>query len=292
MQLFDKIVDEKDITRLDDGGAFVGAMHYDREQFANFLRHQEYLKNPTKAAQERYIVVSEYKTYPFSCTHSSGMGAPRAFPGYAQWANFATFSSQGDNWKHDTNISMSGDPTESSDSYNARIGLNTGANHDCNAFWGVTADSMTTGQRNVRGISFETKQIGNTLFKPRVSASALVWKNANGDVKRESLSWDGGDKSYKYQGTIENLTTDWKSYWGLSKKDDSYFKWADPTYYWAGVIFHYESTWHSGSAIDSMVRIRNLRPILDRNYDERNLNDSHSPHAVWCNFNKQAQFVN
>ena len=283
MYLLDKIIDEREITRLDDGGAFVGAMHYDREQFKSFLQHQEFLKNPSKAREARYTVTYPYMTYPFSCPPD---GAPRAFPGYAQWANEAQFTSQGDTWKHDTSIQASGDPTESSDSYNAKIGLNTGANHDCNAFWGVTSDSMSGGQRMVRGISFETKQIGDTTFKPRVSASALVWKNASGDVKKESLSWDDENRAYRYSGTIENLSTTWKSYWGLSKKDDTYFKWADPTYYWAGVIFHFESTWHSGSARDSMVRIRNLRPILDRDYAEANNNDSGSPHAVWRNFKK------
>ncbi len=284
MYLLDKIVEKKDITSLEDGGAFVGAMHYDREQFANFLKHQEFLKNPEKARQERvFFVFNHTGAYPFSCPPT---GAPRVFPGNSKWGNVGDFNSQGDTWKHDTNIQASGDPTQSSDSNNAKIGLNTGANHDVNAFWGVTEDAMSVGQRNVRGVSFETKQIGDTKFKPRVTGSAMVWKNASGDIKRESLSFRGNDRSYKYEGTITNESKDWKSYWGLSKKDTPWFKWSDPTYYWAGVVFHFETTWHSGGAIDSMVRIRNLRPILDRDYAERNNNDSNSPHAVWCNLGK------
>ena len=275
-----ELVDEKDIKRFDNGGALINnAMYLDKEDFKDFLLEQEILRNPEK---ESRILVSHSKgTYSFACPPPL---SKRAFPGSCGWGNVATFSSQGDSWTHDVNIDMGGDPTMERDSENAEIGLLTGANHDCNAFWGVQSSSMSTGQTGVRGVYFETRQNDSQKFKPRISASAMVWKNSNGDRKIESLSWDGANKAHSHSGTIENLTTDWKSYWGLSKKDDRYFKWADPTYYWAGVIFHYESTWATGSVTDSYVRIRNLRPILDRDFNEAPNNDNSSPHAVWRNF--------
>lgn len=274
---FNEVVEESRITRLDDGGAFIGAMHFDKESFENFLREQEALKNPEK--ESRYTVVGSYAAYPFSCPPPTS--SSKVYPGTSTWGNIPEFNSQGDTWKHDTGIQATGDPTEETDTYNAKIGLTTGASHDVNAFWGVSDSSMSKGQTGVRGVYFETKQIGDTNFKPRISGSAMVWKNANGDRKIESLSFDGADKAHSHSGAIENLTTSWRSYWGLSKKDDSWFKWADPSYYWAGVVFHYESTWSTGSTRDSMVRIRNLRPILDRDFAEKPNNDGSSPYAVW-----------
>ena len=276
---FEKKVDEKDIKRFDDGGALINnAMYLDKEDFKNFLLQQKSLREP----ESRLNVITGKSTFPFSCPPP--LSSPRVHPGYSGWGNVGDFNSQGDTWKHDTNISMSGDPTAVNDSDNGKIGLNTGSNHDCNAFWGFQDDAMSRGQVGVRGVYFETEQIGDTKFKPRISGSAMVWKNSSGDIKRESLSFDGGNKAHSHSGTIENLSTSWKSYWGLSKKDDSWFKWADPNYYWAGVVFHYESTWHSGGAVDSFVRIRNLRPILDRDFNETPNNDSSSPYAVWSNF--------
>jgi len=278
MSNFNEVVEESLIERLDDGGALIGATYFDKESFENFLRQQEALKNPEK--ESRVVVIGGFSAYPFSCPPptSSPIVRPKEV---CQWGNISEFNTQGDTWKHDTGIQATGDPCESSDSYNAKIGLTTGANHDVNAFWGDTGSSMSKGQTGVRGVYFETKQIGDTTFKPRISGSAMVWKNSNGDRKIESLSFDGGNKAHSHSGTIENLTTSWKSYWGLSKKDDNWFKWADKDYFWAGVVFHFETTWHSGGAVDSMVRIRNLRPILDRDFNETPNNDNNSPYAVW-----------
>ena len=277
---FNEVVEESRIERLNDGGAFIGAVHFDKESFENFLKQQEALKNPEKESRG---FTRSLHAYPFSCPPPTS--TPRVFPGFpVQWSSVGEFNSQGDTWKHDAAIQATGDPTASPDSANAKIGLTTGASHDVNAFWGVESSSMSRGQTGVRGVYFETEQIGDTNFNPRISGSAMVWKNSNGDRKIESLSFDGADRAHTHSGTIENLTTSWKSYWGLSKKDDAWFKWADSNYYWAGVIFHFESTWKTGSSRDSMVRIRNLRPILDRDFNEKPNNDVHGPYAVWGNF--------
>jgi len=67
-------------------------------------------------------------------TNSGGFhNWPAVYPGPSMsWSNAGDTKVNGNIWKGDTTISASGDPTSSD---GARLGINTGANHDANTRW-------------------------------------------------------------------------------------------------------------------------------------------------------------
>lgn len=188
------------------------------------------------------------------------------------WSSGGTPTIQGKQWSNDASLDCWGDPTvPSSEGGNwARIRLNTGANHDCNCFWGATDKSKAT-ERQVRGIYFR-HHTNEAKFRPRITGVALVYANGTSTKYvglRDRWNATGNTKLYASGGTLpyEGGSVSNK-FWGVMKRGTTDGNWFhDPNWKWAGVFFHWESTWKSGSAINCDVYIRDLHPILDAKQD-------------------------
>ena len=173
------------------------------------------------------------------------------------------FRIQNHEWGNDARLDVSGDPTSSS---GGRIRLNTGANHDCNCFWGAP-DNNSAHERQVRGIYFKHYTNG-AKFRPRITGVALQYqdgRNVRWVGLRDRWNAKGDYCMYNSGGTLPYEGTSTSNYfWGVAKRgtyDGNLFH--TNNWRWSGVLFHYETTWKSGSAINCDVYIKNLRPILD-----------------------------
>ena len=186
----------------------------------------------------------------------------QVYPGYSMsWSNPGDVSIQGKTWKSDVSLTMSGDPTSST---NARIMLNTGANHDCNALWSTPKEYIS--ERLVRGVYFKN-YTNQAKFRPRISGVALQYKNLSGGTKYVGLGYRG---TYYTLKSTENLgyeggtsTNDFYGVANLNTTDGNVFD--DINYMLSGVLFHFETTWKSGSAVDCSVWINTLRFITQSN---------------------------
>lgn len=187
---------------------------------------------------------------------------PKCYPGSSmKWTDPGDINIQGTKWSSDSHLSMGGDPVAGK----ATISLNTGANHDCNALW--SCDKSDATERLVRGIHFKT-WTNAAKFRPRISGAALQYKNANtGSVKyfglnyRETWYTSYGDGSLGYEGTDQNhhftaVGAPWAN-------DGSPFHNKD--FVLSGVLFHYETTFKTGSAIWCETYVKDLRFITDGN---------------------------
>lgn len=205
-----------------------------------------------KAYPEVYDVTYAPQVYP-SAKGNSGM----------EWAGKAEFSVGGDKWSNDNNLTMSGDPTTTT---GATLRLNTHLNKDCNALWDVkAANTVTFSQRLIRGVHFYTYNNGSK-HNPRITGVAMKYSKPGQSPKYVSLNY----RSSNYCHTTDNshgfpyIGTSKSAWWrGVAKKDNSDGDYFHQGWFWSGVVFHWECTWKSGSAIDNDVYIWGLRPICD-----------------------------
>ncbi len=167
---------------------------------------------------------------------------------------------QGKYWENDSTLQAGGDPTGHDWSY---IKLNTGANHDCNIFWGC--DKADATERKIRGVYFK-HHTNQAKFRPRLSGVALVYVNSNGSNLYQgihtpnagtfvsshagSMAYEGGDQSHFYWGVAGGWGSDGARY-------------HESDYRFRGVLWHYETTWKSGSAADCIIYLKDLRFIMD-----------------------------
>ena len=177
-------------------------------------------------------------------------------------SNYGSTSIQGTTWSNDSTLSCSGDPTTSQ---GATIRLNTGANHDCNCFWGNTRYSELS-EHMIRGIHFRNFT-NQTKFRPRITGVALVFVNSSNTKKYMGLQYRDSGYYKDVSGHIKYEGGSTGNYWWATAKtgtsDGNYFH--NSSYRWAGVLFHYETTWKSGSSTNCDVYITRLRPIVDCN---------------------------
>ncbi len=176
------------------------------------------------------------------------------------WKTRGDTTIQGTKWKNTVSLTLSGDPTTDQ---GAVLKLKTGSNQDCNAFWG-SLDYGELSERHVRGIHFRN-WTNSAKFRPRITGVAMVYMNGSGTIKYSGLQYRGNNYWRDSSGQIQyedGYTNNY--YWAVSdrgKSDGNYFH--DPSYMWAGVLFHYETTYKSGSAVDCNCYISRLRPIVD-----------------------------
>ena len=177
-----------------------------------------------------------------------------------KWSNPGDITIGGTKWSSDTTLDMYGDPTLNSGNYTT-LRLNTGANHDCNAVWKCEPRDAT--ERQVRGLFFVNYTNG-AKFTPRVSGVALQYSTSSGLTKYYDLGYRGSynvfnrDGDLGYQGTSTS-----NSFWGVAATGKHGDPFHDPDYRLSGVLFHFETTWKSGSAVNCDVYIRGLRFITD-----------------------------
>ena len=174
--------------------------------------------------------------------------------------NYGNTSVQQTVWTNDSSLNCSGDPTTRD---GGRIRLHTGANHDCNCFWGNVNGSEVS-ERHVRGIHFRN-WTNEVKFRPRITGVALVFINSSSTKRYMGLQYRDSGYYENVGGHIKYEGGNTGNYWWAVAKDGT----ADGAYYhnsdymWAGVLFHWESTWKSGSAVNCDVYISHLRPIVD-----------------------------
>ena len=167
---------------------------------------------------------------------------------------------QGNYWDNDADLSAGGNPTSNDWAY---IKLNTGANHDCNIFWGCDATNAT--ERQVRGVYFK-HHTNNAKFRPRLSGVALVYTNGSNDKLYQGIyTPSAGSHSYHSGGSMAYEGGDQSHYyWGVANqngKDGA--KYHESSMRLRGVVWHYETTWKSGSATDCIIYMKDLRFIMD-----------------------------
>lgn len=205
-------------------------------------------------------------------TQSTAESNLKVYPGptngWTTWnSGSGEYTIQGKKWPNDTRLDCWGDPTDKVNQGNgATIRLNTGANHDCNCFWGASDASKTT-ERQVRGIHFRIVTNG-AKFRPRITGCALRYRARNNAIHHVGLldRWNasGNSKLIQYGGNLSTELTTWGRWYGVAKRDTTdgnRFHEADMT--WVGVLFHFETTWKSGSAVNCDVGIKELTPICD-----------------------------
>ncbi len=178
-----------------------------------------------------------------------------------RWTNTGTITIDGIEWYDDAHLTMRGDPTEQSGGNYATIGLNTGANHDCNALW--KCDPIDATERQVRGLYFINYTNG-VKFRPRISGVALQYSKQDGATKYYDLGYKRSYNVWDKRGDLgyEGVNSN-NSFWGVARKGKYGDPFHDPEYRLSGVLFHFETTWKSGSPIDCNVYIKNLRFITD-----------------------------
>ena len=195
-------------------------------------------------------------------TNSSLENQQNVYPGSSMyWRHKGDLTIQGKKWSGDATLNCSGDPTLSSSW--ASIKLNTGANHDCNVVW--QTDNPT--EQQVRGV-YLRHHTNEAKFRPRITGVAMQYANSSGTHKYVGLTYRGTDYGRQSGGTIpyEGSSTS-NSWWGVA---DCTMPDGDPYHNgwkWSGVLFHFETTWKSGSAVDCIVYINRLRPICDGKKD-------------------------
>lgn len=204
----------------------------------------------------------------YQCKNPSNAAVARnnpVFPGpNSGWTTYnngsGKYTIQGSTWNNDARLEWANsDPTSSSWGY---LKLNTGANHDCNAFWGCAPRDGT--ERLVRGVYFKHHTNG-VKFRPRITGVALRYANPNTNATfHYGLTYRGTNYTSSTEGTLPYEGTSTSNWWygvgATNKSDNPYFN--DPNLVWTGVLFHYETTWKSGSAADCIVYIKELRPII------------------------------
>ena len=226
-----------------------------------------------------HILSSLYQCKAPSGANSGIEGQNNVYPSQVSngWiTNYGNTNIQGTTWTNDTSLTCNGDPTTSSGGF---IRLNTGANHDCNCFWGnVNAGELS--ERHVRGIHFRNWTNG-VKFRPRITGVALVFVDSSSKKKYMGLQYQDNGYYQDAAGYIKHEGTSSSNYWWATAKrgtaDGNYFH--DPNYVWAGVLFHYETTWKSGSAVNCDVYISHLRPIVDCN--ENSTPSYNNKYRVW-----------
>ena len=192
---------------------------------------------------------------------SNSLVYPGANTGWTTWdKGSGKYSIQGKTWDNDARLTVSGNPAGSNW---ASIKLNTGANHDCNAFWGCAPRDGT--ERLVRGVSFRAHTNG-AKFRPRITGVALRYANPKTNAYwHYGLTYRGTHHTHSNNGAMPyEGTSTGASWWGVattSSKDGNHFH--DSNLVWNGVLFHFETTWKSGGAVDCIVYIKSLRPIID-----------------------------
>nr|BDD46402.1 hypothetical protein 1 [Pelagibacterales bacterium] len=174
------------------------------------------------------------------------------------------YTIQGKTWDNDAKLQWANsDPTSNSWGY---LKLNTGANHDCNAFWGCSPRDGT--ERLVRGVYFKHHTNG-AKFRPRITGVALRYANpSNNQLYHFGLTYRGAYYDYDRGGTLPYEGTSTSNWWyGVAAKsgmpDGDWFH--NSNLVWTGVLFHFETTWKSGGATDCIVYIKELRSIIDSN---------------------------
>ena len=195
-------------------------------------------------------------------------GIAQTWPGTRMsWSNPGNITVQGTTWKSDASLNMSGDPTSH---LNAVIKLNTGANHDCNALWSCPKDYAATNL--VRGLYFKN-YTNQAKFRPRITGVALQYKKPSGTTKYFGLGYRG---TYYNEGKGGNLSYEGGSssnyFWATGKKGTTDGNvWDSTDAYLSGVLFHFETTWKSGSAVDCVVWVNSLRFITQANVQHSNI---------------------
>jgi hypothetical protein len=187
---------------------------------------------------------------------------PGPSSGWTTWdSGSGKYTIQGKTWNNDARLTVSGDPTSSTYAY---IKLNTKANHDCNTFWGCSPGNGT--ERLVRGVYFRHHTNGGK-YDPRITGVALRYANPKTNAQYHyGLTYRGGHYTHSTEGAMPYFGTSSTNWWygvasGNSTPDGKHFN--DSNLVWTGVIFHFETTWHSGSSADQIVYIKDLRPIID-----------------------------
>lgn len=173
---------------------------------------------------------------------------------------------QGNYWDNDANLQSGGDPTAGGNDW-AWMKLNTGSNHDCNIFWGCDASNAT--ERQVRGVYFK-HNTNTSKFRPRLSGVALVYTNGSNDKLYQGIHTPAaGSNSYHSGGSMSYEGWDQSHYyWGVANqngKDGNKYQNKDNRL--RGVLWHFETTWKSGSAEDCIVYMKDLRFIMDSGND-------------------------
>lgn len=177
-----------------------------------------------------------------------------------KWSNPGAITIGGTKWSSGATLEMYGDPTLSSGNYTT-LRLNTGANNDCNAVWKCEPRDAT--ERQVRGLFFVNYTNG-AKFKPRVSGVALQYATSSGLTKYYDLGYRGSYNVYNRDGDLGYQGTTMNNYfWGVGVKGKYGDPFHDPDYRLSGVLFHFETTWATGSAVNCDVYIKGLRFITD-----------------------------
>nr|BDD46135.1 hypothetical protein 34 [bacterium] len=216
-----------------------------------------------------------------SATENQPAVYPGPNTGWTSWdSGSGEFWIQEQSWKNDAKLQCSGDPTSTS---NAVVKLNTGANHDCNCFWGSNSPEKCT-ERNVRGLYMRIYTNG-AKFQPRISCAALRYYDlSNGRYYNYGLARDKvGTLCVHSSGTWPYFGTDSTNYWyGVALTTSLYGdenSAHNTNRVWVGCLFHYESTWKTGSAVDCNVYINRLRPIFDAGREPNPVYNNR--HRVW-----------
>jgi hypothetical protein len=191
-------------------------------------------------------------------TNSSLENQNNVYPGYPMsWVHKGKTTIQGKNWDGDSTLQCSGDPTMSQSW--ASIKLNTGSNHDCNVVWQTSNPT----EQQVRGVYFRHHTNG-AKFRPRISGVAMQYRSSSNAIKYVGLHYRETNYSKQSGGTIpyEGTGTS-NAWWGVA---DCTMPDGDPYHNgwrWSGVLFHFETTFKTGSAVDCIAYINRLRPICD-----------------------------
>ncbi len=213
---------------------------------------------------------------PYNMSSSDWTNANQTYPaqGHMEWKQVGDVNIQGKTWSGDTTISASGDPTSSS---RASLGINTGANHDANVLWSCSPSKAT--ERQVRGVYFRT-YTNQTKFRPRISSVALQYTASNNAISYVGLNYRDANYTHSSGGSLNYEGGDTSHYWwgvgNCSMPDgDPYHQDKRLT----GVLFHMETTWKSGSAVDNWCYVSNLRFICDAKRDSTPYYNNH--YRMW-----------
>lgn len=193
-----------------------------------------------------------------------------------RWSNPGAITIGGNSWKSDSTLDMYGNPTSNSGDYTT-LRLNTGSNHDCNALW--KCESRDATERQVRGLYFINYTNG-AKFRPRVSGVALQYSTSSGLTKYYDLGYRGSYNVSNKDGGLGYEGTETSNYfWGVGVKGKYGDPFHDPNYCLSGVLFHFETTFKTGSAVNCDVYIKGLRFITDAKQQSAPYYNNH--YRVW-----------
>ena len=194
-----------------------------------------------------------------------------------KWSNPGAITIGGNKWNSDATLSMYGNPTEDTGGDYTTLRLNTGANHDCNALWKCEPRDAT--ERQVRGVFYKNYTNG-VKFRPRVSGVALQYSTSSGLTKYYDLGYKGNYKTHSRYGDIGYEGTSTSNYfWAVGARGHYDNPFHDPQYRLSGVLFHFETTWKSGSSANCDVYIKGLRFITDAKQQSTPYYNNH--YRVW-----------